>query len=172
MSYTRGPLIAHRQSIDTLNNGTVPGGSSGEAAWPAANRAIYVPIVVGYRVVVRSLWFAGAYTSSGNYDIGLYDAAGAKLLGKGSTAKSGGDDEIVWDCTDTTIGPGIYYMALACSNNTDTYYRLSSAAPTMTAYGVLVEDSALPLPATATMAIDQALAYMPMMGLFLTTVVT
>jgi hypothetical protein len=173
MSYTRGPLPRYWHSIDTLTHGPVaPQAGTSAAAWPSADLAIYVPVAVERRVIVKQLWYANQQTGTGNYDIGLYDSGGTQLLGKGSTAKGTSEAEIVWDCTDTTIGPGIYYLALVSSNNTDTFQRLAPAAPILAALGVYSEASALPLPVTATFAVPQTLAYIPVVGMYLDTRVT
>jgi hypothetical protein len=139
--------------------------------WPAANLAIYVPVLVPTTVVIRKLFFGSeSSVATGNYDIGLYNAAGTRILARGSTAKPASYQEIFWDCTDTTIGPGIYYLALAASNNTDTYAGLVLGAPNLTAYGCLTEANAFPLPATATFALLQTLAMMPVVGMSFETV--
>lgn len=167
MSYTRPPLRRQWHSIDTLNAGfNYRSGVPADAAWPSANLAIYVPVAVQSRVVVKKLWYANGTVATGNYDIGLYDAAGVQLLGRGSTAKTTTADEIVWDCTDTTIGPGIYYLALALSVATDTAFSWSASAPLPLVYGLLTEANAIPLPATATFAADQTLGRVPVVGMF------
>lgn len=175
MSYTRGPGVQHWHSIDTMGVDSVTSRikpSSGAGAWPSANLAIYVPVRVRSRVIVTQLWYGNAGTATGNYDIGLYDAAGTALLRRGTTAKTTSPVEIVWDCTDTTIGPGIYYLALASDSATDTFHRLAPAAPITAALGVLSEASGFVLPATATFAVPQTLAYIPVIGMFLDTRVT
>jgi hypothetical protein len=173
VSYTRGPGVQHWHSIDTMNDGLVaPQTIFGSAAWPTADLAIYSPVIVRSRSVVKQLWYFNGVTATGNYDIGLYDAGGTALLRKGSTAKTTTSTEIVWDCTDTTIGPGIYYLALVCSNATDTFSVANPSAPALTAFGILTEAAALPLPATATFALTHSLAAAPLVGMFLDTRVT
>jgi hypothetical protein len=174
VSYTRGPLPRYWHSIDTLTHGPLaPQAASASGAWPTADLAIYVPVAVERRVIVKQLWFASQTTGTGNYDIGLYDAAGTKVLSRGSTAKGATAIEVVWDCTDTTIGPGIYYLALNCSNATDTFQRFAPAAPICAALGIYTEAvGSVTLPATATFAVNQTLAYIPILGMFLDTRVT
>jgi hypothetical protein len=170
--YVRGPGVQHWHSISTITDGLVApqNATSSTVTWPTANLAIYVPVIVRARVVVKQLWFANQTTASGNYDIGLYDAGGTGLLRKGSAAKPSGSDEVVWDCTDTTIGPGIYFLALAMSVNTDTLYGNNTPSPpNFAAMGLFSEASALPLPATATFAVPQTLAVYPIIGMFLDT---
>lgn len=170
MSYARGPGVLHWHSIDTqsMSSPMVTYPATGQT-WPTADMAIYVPVLVKQRVVVKQLWFGSSGTAAGNYDLGLYDAAGTALLRQGSTAK-GGAGETVWNCTDTPIGPGLYYLALVSSTSTDTFAMMSVwAAPIPAALGVLTQSSALPLPATATFAVNQTLSKVPLVGMFLDT---
>jgi len=144
-------------------------GAAGEGAWPTADRAIYQPIRVPIRCIVRKLYVATGGTGTGNFDIGLYNLSGSRLVSSGSTAHPATYTVTVADVTDTTIGPGTYWIAVACSNNTDTFYYSTPAAPMATALGVLTQTSAMALPATATFSITQSLAVLPVCGLFLTT---
>lgn len=172
MSYTRGPGVSHWHSIDTMSiTGRIRTGY-GEGAWPSANLAIYVPVAVLSRVIVVGLWYANSSGTAGTYDIGLYNDAGTRLLSSGSTSKIGTETEVVWDCTDTTIGPGVYYLALALSNTGDQVFRANCAAPLPAAIGCFTEASANPLPATATFSIDQTQTTVPALGMFLNTLVT
>lgn len=174
MSYVRGPGVQHWHSIDNLNSGTI--GAQNPFAggtWPTANLAIYVPLVVKQRVVVKQLWFGADSAGTGNYDIGLYDAAGVALVRRGSTAHPAALKEEVWNCTDTTIGPGIYYIGLSASNATDGYYRIAPAVPMAAAVGVFSEAlGSVTLPATATFAVPQTLAFIPLVGMYRDTRVT
>jgi hypothetical protein len=171
--YVRGPGVQHWHSIDTVNSGllTPQTSTASTIAWPTADLAIYCPVIVRQQVIVKKLWFSSASIFTGNYDLGLYDAAGVALLRRGSTAKPGAG-EIVWDCIDTTIGPGIYYVALVSSNNTDTFGMATLAAPNLAALGYFTEAGALPLPATATFAVPQTLGSAPLVGMLLNDVVS
>jgi hypothetical protein len=171
VSYVRGPLPSHWHSIDTISAGLVApqGQFSTATAWPTADLAVYTPLIVRHRVVVKQLWYANAATATGNYDIGLYDAAGAALLRKGSTAKGTSLEETVWNCTDTTIGPGLYFLALASDSGTDTFYAVTLAAPYPAALGMYSGSSEFPLPATATFSVPQTLGAAFLVGMFLDT---
>jgi hypothetical protein len=172
--FGRGNPNPHWHSVNTLHDGPLAPQQSFSTGvqWTSANRAIYVPVIVRAAVVVKQLWFENATTATGNYDIGLYSATGTALQRKGSTAKSGTAGEIVWDCTDTAIGPGIYYLALVSSTTGDTFQSASLSAPYPAALGLLQEANALPLPSTATFAIPQTLDFVPLIGMFLDTRVT
>ena len=167
---TAQPFAVHTHNFGMMTAQQTPGLGN---AWPTANLVIYSPLRILSRVIVRKLWFANQATATGNIDIGLYDAGGTKLVSSGSTAKAATNDEQVLDVTDTTIGPGFYYMALTCSNNTDTFMVDADAAPLDAAVGMLTETpGAFGLPTTASWAIAQTLAYNPMMGVLLDTTVT
>jgi hypothetical protein len=166
-----------RHSIDTIgDSGLQHPGIYGYAsvAWGTANRAVYVPLVVPSRVVVRGLWFGSGTTGTGNVDMGLYDPTGGAVVSATNAAKIASAAEQVLDVTDTTVGPGLYYIALSSDSATDTFVRHASCAtaPIATAFGVLTEASAYPLPATATMALNQTNLFVPVMGLLLVTEVS
>lgn len=171
--YDRGrpPTIWH--SLDVASHGPYRNVAMGAAfAWPTSNLAIYVPVVVESRIVIRKMWYSNWTTAVGNYDIGLYDAAGTRLLSRGSTAKISSSNQVIWDCTDTTVGPGLYYLALVMSSASDQVLGATPSAPIATACGLLTEASALPLPATATFGLTQTLAVLPTIGLYTSTVPT
>lgn len=125
------------------------------AAWTAANRAIYVPVRVPYRVTIAKIIIGAGATASGNFDVGIYTKDGTRVVSSGSTAKGSLTEHVV-DITDTNIGPGLYYLAMA-ADGTDAYTQYaflgSSPLPLQKAriVGALMEESAFPLPATATM---------------------
>lgn len=174
MSYTAPNrlLLPSRHSIDTMADSWLMSVSApAAAAWPSANMAIYVPLRIPSRIVVLKLWFASGVTGTGNVDMGLYDATGAAVISATNAAKEAATTEQVFDVTDTTVGPGLYYIALSSDSGTDTMLRYAPAAPIPLAQGVLTEASAYPLPATATFVADQTLAYIPVMGLLIEAIV-
>lgn len=156
--------------LPTLGYITAPN----DAAWPTANKAIFVPFPVFDRRVVSKLYVctSGTAAATGNVDVGVYDSSGTRLVSAGSTAKVSAYDDQTFDVTDTTLGPGTYYIAVACDNTTDTFYAASPTAPTVTALGIFSQTSAFPLPATATMAIDNPLTRVPIAGVLYNTVVS
>jgi len=175
VSYSRGPGAQHWHSVDTISHGpSIPQNypSSALTVWPSADLAIYVPVVVRVPCIVRKLWFRTGDTSSGNYDVGLYTASGTALLRKGSTSAPGINTDVIWNCTDTAIPAGLYYLALASAAANDTFLGLPIPAPTPVALGCLVQASSLPLPASATFALDPTLPMFPVVGMVLNSVVT
>ena len=85
---------------------------------------------------------------------------------RGSTAKSATSGIIVWDCTDTRLEVGLYYLAIVFSSATSALYRFAMSAPVPAALGILTETNALPLPATATWAVDNVVSNVPVLGMF------
>jgi hypothetical protein len=119
-------------------------------AWPAANRALFFPVIVERPLVIVE-FITQFQTASGNVDMGIYDEAGNRLVSTGSSA-IGSTSQLIVDVVDTEIGIGVYYLAMAHDGVVNV---LSSSTPTtllMRAAGVKQQDSAFPLPATATFA--------------------
>lgn len=119
-------------------------------AFPAANRAIYLPVEVPELVTVYQI-AALLSTASGNFDAGIYDEEGTRLASVGSTAAANGVQ--AYNIADTVLKPGLYYLAVA-SDNTTTKLTGTNAWPALQlqSLGVRQEAAAFPLPATATFA--------------------
>jgi hypothetical protein len=160
-SPSQGLRLPHYHSIDTENSG--PGAMwrntvASATAYPTANLAIYVPIRVRYPVTIRKLWVPSGTTGTGNFDLGLYNAAGTRLVSTGSQAKGTSAVEQVIDVTDTPIAAGLYYLAICADSGTDTYYGAVMAAPLPAAVGVLTQDvGSVTLPATASWGVANTL---------------
>jgi hypothetical protein len=125
-------------------------------AWPSANRALFVPVRVPYPVTVCKLAIGSGVTAAGNFDVGIYDSQGNKIVSSGATAKGTSTEQVI-DITDTQIGPGLYYLALA-ADGTNNYILVTPAgtSPVPLQFtrltGVVQMDTAYTLPATATFA--------------------
>lgn len=132
------------------------------AVWPTANKAFYYPFLVTEAPwTVRRIGVRNGTAVSGNLDVGVYDSEGNRLVSSGSTAQAGTSATQWLDVTDTTLLPGLYYLALALDNVTGTFVRLASlTADQLRSMGVFVQTSAFPLPASATFAVADA-AYVP-----------
>lgn len=169
MSYTRVPPVLIRHSIDNSSHGLHPRALvfNTAGAWPSANLAIYIPVVVPVPVVVRSLWFGCGSTGTGNVDMAVYDANGTALIAATAGAKTAATTEQVFNTTDTFLAAGIYYIGLSSDSATDTFHRNIPTAPLAAAYGCLTESSAYPLPSTATWVVNNTLAYLPLVGMFI-----
>lgn len=138
----------HAQSMGlTIRSGCATAPAS--AASPA-NRAYYIPFVVYKPFTVKQMWTFNGATASGNLDVGVYDSNGTRLVSNGAAAQSGTSTLQVFNITDITIQAGQYYMAVSNSSATATYFRYSMTVTQQT--GMLIQDTAHPLPATATFA--------------------
>lgn len=135
-------------------------------AWPLANLALYVPVVVPYSVLVTGVfWVAGA-TAGGNIDIGLYQENGTKVVSLGSTSRGTASAiNSSFALTDTTVTPGRYYLAMA-ADSTNTEQASAPAAGLLEAIGINEQQTAFALPATATYT-RTTRAYLPLFGLLL-----
>lgn len=134
------------------------------AAFPAANAAIYVPFRINKPIVVASIEVLNGATVSGNVDVGIYNESGTRLVSSGSTAQSGTSVIQVFNITDTLLGPGLFYMALACSNTTSTFMRNAAPVYVSRPIGMAQQATAFPLPDPATMAL-MTVTFLPAMSL-------
>lgn len=143
------------------------GASGANTAWPAALRAIYVPVLIPFFYPVQSIGCAIG-TASGNLDLGIYDEKWNRIVGKGSTAAVAGS---MWlDLTTSVNGtaspilqPGVYFLAMVVDNTTCTARCItgSTSAAGLQAHGVQQQAlGALPLGATATPT-NPASSYLP-----------
>lgn len=125
-------------------------------AWPSANLAIFVPMRIPVPVTVYKLVVGAGATAAGNFDVGIYDAGGNRIVSSGATAK-GASVEHILDITDTRIGPGLFYLAMS-ADGTNNYLLVTptgtSPVPLQKArlYGVMGVASSYVLPATVTFA--------------------
>ena len=144
----------------------------GTAAWPSANLAIYVPVVIPRPVVVLKMGWINGVTASGNIDVGIYDVTGAKVVTAGSTAQGTTSVAQLVNTTDVQlVGPARYYLAMSMDNTTGTVGRntLPVSGTAMRGIGCAQEASAFALPATATLAV-MANNYVPFVFALVTTV--
>lgn len=139
------------RSLGHVQKLSVGGTTSG--AWPAANRAIYVPFHVLNNYTVVKLGIRNGTTVTGNVDVGIYDANGTRLISSGSTAQAGTSTVQEFDVTDTTLTPGWYYLAAAMDGAGHTFRVAPSVGVGwMRCLGMYQQATAFPLPATATFA--------------------
>lgn len=123
--------------------------------WPAANLAIFIPMRLAVPATLYKLAIGAGATATGNFDVGVYDRFGNKIVSSGATAKGANTDHIL-DVTDTRLGPGLYYLAMS-ADGTDNYLMITpsgtSPVPLQKArlYGTLEAATAYTLPSTVTM---------------------
>lgn len=140
--------------------------SQASAAYPAANRIIYIPFGLAMPATIVKLWvYNGAFTGSPNLNMGIYDVAGTRIVQIGTTAQSGASVLQVFDIADTLIGPGDFYLAIIATVTTAQMIRTAPGdVGFCRAMGMLQEaGSGSTLPTTATFA-TVASAYIPQIG--------
>ncbi len=139
-------------------------GSVASAVYPSANLAIYVPFsVVTPLPIAQIFWYNGA-TASGNVDAGIYDSRRKKIISTGSTVQAGVNALQVVNVTDTWIGSGLYFLAIAMDNVTGTLFSGAAAGAFWHGIvGIYQQATAFTLPATATFA-TPASDYLPFFG--------
>ncbi len=138
--------------------------------WPAANRAIYVPMNLPFAYPVRRVyWVNGSTVTTSNLDLGIYNTDGTQIYHTGSTVQSGASLP-QYTSTDFVLAPGQYYLALVMDNISAARAYLSITVTTNEgrASGLLQQDTALPLPVTATFA-QWATTGLPFCGITKTT---
>lgn len=140
--------------------------SVGTSAWPAANRALYVPLFVPstQRLKTVSVWCAA--TGSGTFDLGLYDGLGTTLLGSmGSTALVATSVNTWTPTNPILVEAGVrYYLGMSASSATSTFVRVNPNVSAARGGGLAQQATAHPLPSTATPA-QVASAYAPVFAL-------
>lgn len=164
MSTVNYPVIMSMSpcaSGDVAMAGIYP--TCGNNAWPAANRALFVPFVIHEPFVVQKMAVYNATTAAGNVDIGIYTEDGTLLVSSGSTAMAGTSTQQTFSISKT-LAPGRYYMAIAFSSTSAILRASTTSLASTQLSGVLQMASAFPLPATATFAVA-ASAYIPAFGL-------
>lgn len=152
-------------NTDGLNNPLA------STAWPAANRALYIPFRISQPIQMINGFVLNGGTASGNLDIGVYSGDGTKLCSTGSTAQAGTTTiQTIAFTTSPVIGPGLFFMALSCSATTLTFLACTTAAVVLRELGMFQQATAFALPATFTLA-SLASAYLPSMGVTAAAVV-
>lgn len=125
------------------------------AAWPAANRAIFIPFKVDVATEYNRFLLSNGATAAGNFDAGIYDGLTlARLASTGSTPQAGTSVfQSVNFTAAVTLQPGMYYWAVAMDGTTGTVFRVSAIDLEMISlWGIRQMAAAFPLPATAVLA--------------------
>lgn len=140
--------------------------------WSASNRALYVPVYASRPVTAAKLFWYNSGAVSGNADCGVYSEDGRRLVSTGSTAQVNVFSPQMVDITDTVVGPGVLYLALAFDNTTAQHYMVdvNTTGPVLQCLGLALQETAFPLPVTATFA-TMTVQYVPICGLTEATVV-
>lgn len=133
-------------------------------SWVGANDTILVPIAITRHTKVRKMFCVNGSGNTGNVDVGIYDAKGTLIVSSGATLQSGTNNLQVFDITDTTIGPGQYFMALSASSAAATFFRTAMQGRSTSGMGVKINTNAHPLPATISLS-DMSSDYIPIFGI-------
>lgn len=135
-------------------------GSPASGVWATANSVVYQPVVVPVACVVRRAWWAnGATTSGQNISAAIYTSTstgvpGSKLVETAATAQGTASQVQFADVTDTALGRGLYWIALAVASvSSTTLFRvtMTNASAAMVKFGE-ASITVGALPATATPA--------------------
>lgn len=134
----------------------VAGAVPASATWESANRAVYYPIWVPTPCVARRVYWANGATTTGGatIEVGLYSTSGykpgAKVVSGSATQGTASEVQFV-DITDTTLTPGLWWLAVTASSTTNTtLFRGQFGSASMDELFRFDEASANPLPSTAT----------------------
>ena len=156
-------------SLSTLHQASVGGGVAwivggpSTAAWVTVNRAIYVPVRLGspFRFA-QFFWMNGTVVGTPDIDAGIYHANGSRIISTGLVTHAGSNLIQLANVTDTTLLPGLYYLAIVL-NGASGLFRQSLGGARARILGVVEEGSASPLPAVMTPA-TATQQYMPFFG--------
>lgn len=124
------------------------------SAGTVTGRVWYYPIFVPAVCIIRRVWWINGSTVSASYNIavGIYEDAGyipgRLIVGSASTAQGTATNVQFVDVTDTTLGPGRYWIAVYSSNSSATLFRLSQTSDEDQLYQLY--EATASLPATAT----------------------
>jgi hypothetical protein len=138
-------------------------GTPGNSAWPGANDAMFLPLVLTRPIVVKRLYCMNGNVAGNNVDVGIYTWDGARIVSSGSTAQSGTTAPQFFDIADTYLSPGQYYLALAANGTTATFRRVTITVIRAQHMGVYRMGTAFALPAVATFASPTS-ALLPIIG--------
>lgn len=109
-------------TADSEHCGFAGGSMTAGGAWPAANRAIYVPVLVEQPVLVTQMavWVTA---QAGNLDVGIYSEKLGRLVSAGSTPVGTAGALQAVNITDTTLDPGLFFLALCCDTISASFLR-------------------------------------------------
>jgi hypothetical protein len=141
------------------------------AVWPAANRAIYLPVMLEEPIrLVTTQVQNGTAAVAGSWDIGIYTVDGTRLGSTGVIAQSGVNaPQTINFAAPVFVDRGVSYIALMATSASTSVYRFAGgAAGDYLVWGAYQEATGGTLPATATFA-SNTTAFMPMFSLHVLT---
>lgn len=146
--------------------------SNGSSTWSTANRAFFVPFVVNRLISIINLFVYNGAAVSGNFDLGIFDKDGNRIISSGSTAQSGTSAIQAISVSATELRAGNYYMGLVFDNTTAQVQRMSmSTTLDFKSMGIAEQATAFTLPSKATLATAVNFIYVPIFGISTRSVV-
>ena len=140
------------------------------AAWPTANKALFIPFKLTRPITATQMFVYNGTTAQDNFDLGIYSVDGTRLVSAGATVQANASVIQVVNITDTLLGPGLFYMACAFEGTTSTVIRTTLTASKGKIAGITEMANAYPLPAVATFA-TLTTSVLPIIGLTTRSVV-
>lgn len=151
---------------NSLGNGLLTGTAFAGNGWPASSRALFVPFRLAFPATVYQMACGTGTGTTGNFDLGIYDSGGNKIVSTGSTAKTTASSERIVNITDTLLLPGLYYLAMATDGTTNYLSVVPGNLGFCKLLGMRQMASAFALPTTATYA-TMSTAYLPAISAYL-----
>lgn len=140
-------------------------GASG--TWPTANTAFFYPVKLSQARTYTKAWWLNGATAAGNVDVGIYTISGAtatRVVASTAVAQSGVSAmQVAGTFATTTIGPGVYWLAMACSLATATVWRANPSGLLPRGCGCFQAATSHPLPSSATVVAFSA-SLVPVFG--------
>ena len=156
-----GSIIQGISSKSIANNASV--------AW-TANLAVYIPFTLSVATTFVKMYTMTGNTAAGNVDVAIYSSNGAtrkpdvKLTSAANVAQSGSFSLQVFDITDITLSPGLYYFAVSNSSTGNFEGVAIGTLVIGRTTGVMQEAAANPLPAVATPVAWATADFIPVVG--------
>lgn len=144
--------------------------NTGSGGWPTANRVIYVPFSLPFAKLMSKISAAVTSGTTGNYDIGVYDALGTsggpgnRLVSSGSTAVTAAGIKTFTPTNPILLEAGLLYYAALWHSSTQSWARWDTLLAGVIAGGLAQEAGASALPSSATPA-RPASGYIPVIAL-------
>lgn len=129
------------------------------STWPNANDAVYWPLRIAEPRTIVKAWQMGNGVT-GTWEISLYSGLTRLLVSSqfSNTAALNEDD-----ITDYILGPGMYYVRVACNASGGQVFGIATTAARLRAMGCFMEAGTFAAPSTATPTAN-AFTFLPLAG--------
>lgn len=132
----------------------------------ATNVAKFFPFTLSQTIIIKRLFTVNGLTVSGNFDVGIYSNDGTKIVSSGSIAQVGTSTLQSVTISDTTLGPGMYYFAVAQDNATGVFYNMAATLGIeVLLTGTATQSTAFPLPSSVTFSSNSGASRILLVGL-------